>query len=111
SDAPRSPGQDRRLTPRRQRAPRAEPACASVHDRPHCCPDGSPDQPRSRYLARSRPTASARLRPSQMRGAFHVPRSPTPSNPAEDEGTEMKLTGAQALIKSLEMEGTEVMFG
>ena len=31
------------------------------------------------------------------------------SNPAEEEI--MKLTGAQALIKSLEMEGVEVMFG
>src|SRR5471030_2753162 len=30
-------------------------------------------------------------------------------NPAEEEI--MKLTGAQALIKSLEMEGVEVMFG
>ena len=31
------------------------------------------------------------------------------TNPAEEET--MKLTGAQALIKSLEMEGVEVMFG
>ena len=31
------------------------------------------------------------------------------ANPAEEET--MKLTGAQALIKSLEMEGVEVMFG
>jgi acetolactate synthase-1/2/3 large subunit len=29
----------------------------------------------------------------------------------KEEGTTMKLTGAQALIKSLEMEGVEVMFG
>src|SRR3954454_17242374 len=28
-----------------------------------------------------------------------------------DKGAEMKITGAQALIKSLEMEGVEVMFG
>src|SRR5438128_12337300 len=32
--------------------------------------------------------------------------------PQPEKGTEsMKMTGAQALIKSLEMEGTEVMFG
>ena len=37
------------------------------------------------------------------------------SRPAQirtpQESDRMKLTGAQALIKSLEMEGTEVMFG
>ncbi|HEY7107417.1 MAG TPA: acetolactate synthase large subunit [Acidimicrobiia bacterium] len=50
-----------------------------------------------------------RLHPSPRRGVFCA-REPTP-RPKQPTETTMQLTGAQALIKSLEMEGTEVMFG
>src|SRR5262249_30491650 len=53
-----------------------------------------------------------------MRGVFCAPRRPDlephrrPARPPPTKAiTTMQLTGAQALIKSLEMEGTEVMFG
>src|SRR5688500_8545311 len=43
-----------------------------------------------------------------MCGGFFIARDPT----LPEEGIRtMQMTGAQALIKSLEMEGTEVMFG
>src|SRR5207237_4908341 len=45
-------------------------------------------------------------RPPHPRTAARVPHPPHPTREAQ-----MKLTGAQALIKSLEMEGVEVMFG
>ena len=72
------------------------------------CP---PPDPHSRsYVAHAVSRARAPSAPRHMRGVFHVPRfvlDPTSS----ERGTTMKLTGAQALIKSLEMEGVEVMFG
>jgi acetolactate synthase-1/2/3 large subunit len=47
-----------------------------------------------------------------MRGVFHVSNRHVCSAPiAQRRNFAMKLTGAQALIKSLEMEGVEVLFG
>src|SRR2546423_1746624 len=40
------------------------------------------------------------------------PRDPSSSRPSDiQRGAQMKITGAQAAIKSLEQEGVEVMFG
>src|ERR1700728_4183215 len=54
---------------------------------------------------------------SQMGGRFFVPNhdrtrtTTTPEPPHQQGRTPMELTGAQALIKSLEMQRVEVMFG
>ena len=65
--------------------------------------------------------------PTRDSGTRHVRRAPTPQRAPHDlpnpgglfnfrtdsryRGSHMKLTGAQALIKSLEMQGVDVMFG
>src|SRR3954452_8266705 len=65
--------------------------------------DVRPPNPRSTDLAHARPDKPPRAPrpPSREVVSFSEP----------SEGTAMKLTGAQALIKSLEMQEVEVLFG
>src|SRR5262249_18364219 len=112
------------------RGARAGLTCFAALHPPQCVSHVSRHPPRNRYLAHgahSRPCASA-PRPgeglrtsragnrvgSEAGGAESQGELPTRANARSGVLTEersMKLTGAQALIKSLEMEGVEVMFG
>src|SRR5580692_875851 len=60
----------------------------------------------------ARPQHNARLPTSRFRGVVSIsgPIRPTTWQP-RNRRAPMKLTGAQALIKSLEMQGVDVMFG
>ncbi|HEV3352292.1 MAG TPA: acetolactate synthase large subunit [Acidimicrobiales bacterium] len=66
--------------------------------------DVRPPNPRSSHLAHARPDNAACAYDLPAGRSFHFLN-------ATSEGTAMKLTGAQALIKSLEMQEVEVMFG
>ena len=61
------------------------------------------DRPRSHLAHAASPRACAVPPLARARGVSYPPHAEGPPT--------MQLTGAQALIKSLEMEGTEVMFG
>src|SRR5256886_4702984 len=72
-----------------------------VYTRQRCPP---PRDPGSHHLAHAAQTLARAPATSQPGGRFI-------SRDVRRQGPLMKLTGAQALIKSLEMEGVEVMFG
>src|SRR3954471_14741669 len=61
------------------------------------------------YLAHGRSTHPCASAPRLCEGFFTS--GGAPGAPDSSPGAPMKLSGAQALIKSLEMEGVEVMFG
>src|SRR3954453_2299110 len=61
------------------------------------------------YLAHGRSTRPCASAPRLCEGFFTS--GGAPGAPDSSPGAPMKLSGAQALIKSLEMEGVEVMFG
>ncbi|MBV8296517.1 MAG: acetolactate synthase large subunit [Acidimicrobiia bacterium] len=70
--------------------------------------DVRPPNPRSSHLAHARPDNAACAYDLPAGRSFHFP---SKNRQRTNEGTAMKLTGAQALIKSLEMEEVEVLFG
>src|SRR5436190_21873577 len=73
--------------------------------------DGPRPRPRTYYLTHAL-TTRVRTHDLPAGRSFHFPTTPTYSEPtyAEKDRT-MKLDGGQALIRSLEMEGVEVIFG
>src|SRR6204780_3838239 len=85
---------------------------------PQCAPHAGTQLP-----SRDSGTRHVGTRPPSERVPYDLPtwgvfsisgRNPPPpqSQSAEQEqGSHMKMTGAQALIKSLEMQGVDVMFG
>src|SRR3954454_23114572 len=81
------------------------PACRGPCRRRYSFGDGRPRAPRTHHLGAP---ASRRVCPPTCRSP--AGRFVFPAPPLSQEKT-MKLTGAQALIKALEMEGVEVIFG
>src|SRR6202162_4918217 len=59
----------------------------------------------------ARPHRNARLTTSRTGGSFQFRTDSNENANAAEQGNHMKMTGAQALIKSLEMQGVDVMFG
>ena len=110
---------------RRSRAGRADEAearragrgCPRAAAMPQCTGDAGAQRPSRDSGTRNvgaRATSTTRAySTSRLRGVVSIsgPIRPTTRDHTTNRGATMKLTGAQALIKSLEMQGVDVMFG